>query len=1062
MPDVVRILASGSSSPMDFTLHDDGHSERVAQWMARLAPADVLRVLSEYELALLLLAAYLHDIGMTPAVEKVRRHREFLLSGRAGLLTDDEAARFQYWLDSAGYGVTPPLGGSLAVDEIVRLADEIITYYTRHRHNDWSEEWIRTHLTGEVLGTYEGWVADLVRLCRSHHEGYEVLAGRDFDPRRVGAQAQVVHLRYLAALLRIADILDVDRERTPEVIFHHREVTPGSAKYWKKDAQLTVYLADGQLSIAARPPRAYLHRAVEETIDAIERELALCRRLADTVRFEKPVGPGSDLPHCWTLQPTVFRDVEPRDGAYQYIDGAFRPNTRRLLDLLSGTALYGDPLAAVRELLQNAFDAVRELVAYRRLQQPDPSDPALEAQLGKLLLVRLSLEQDGDRLWLVCRDTGIGMTQEIIRDNLLVSGSPIRPQVMELERRCRTAGFALGRTGQFGIGALSYFMLADQVVLTTRRANDAGDTEPNGWWFESRGIGSFGELRKDFSLANGTEIRMRLRSELAESPAAWAERLSSYVRAVLVKIPCNLAFDAPATPEASFRFAFGWTLEETERGALALERLQPSGEETGYVAPATPSPAYLHRIRRHAARWSRIRQHAERGLRWATEAGDLPNGVGRYRLHLPYLTLPGGVALAVVRPYEDVGGLVLRPVAEGHYMPFSAFTRWAWKGIEIEVTTPRSPEAQSIAGPFGFLVPVHALLGKTEPISGAWLSYGVSAEVDFQSPAVGALSVSRGRLDLTSDGIAAVDWLGDRARDMVETFVSEHRESSFTLMNSRISGVRVPANARYEWALGLGGRALLRKHERRRAVRWGQLRFPLSGVTREPVPLSWSGQTLSGAVQLRQHGHTWSGLSIAWHGPDTPPQRVVALENLGYGPIPVPLWTEPPLPVDPTFPAGWKSDFPPEWRDVCGAMLGGRWAETLAWNLGNPVVRTALASMSPVWTPRPPQVGAATWLDAMLEEILGNQTTAATWVLEVLSSPEPDLRDTLESAPPTFLPRLFEALFGSQRDAAGQWHRIVFYRATESPKLVVLSPPGMQIVESTGLPSPAGAEWRAT
>jgi hypothetical protein len=378
MPDIVRVLASGSNSPKDFTLHDADHAYRVSEWMPRLMPEGVLEALSDFELALLLLAAHLHDIGMTPAVEKVRRHREFLLVGRADLLTEDEKAQFQYWLDSAGYGITPPLDAFRAIDETVRLVDEIITYYTRYRHNDWSEEWIHTQFATEALGSYEGWMADLVRLCRSHHEGYEVLASREFDPRRVGAQAQLVHLRYLAALLRTADVLDVDRERTPEVIFHHRDVASSSATYWKKDAQLTVHLAAGQISISARPPRAYLHRAVEETIDAIEHELALCRRLADAMRFEKPVGPGADLPHRWVLQSNVFRDVEPRDGAYHYIDGAFRPNTQRLLDLLSGTALYGEPLAAVRELLQNAFDAVRELIAYRRLQQPNPSDPALE------------------------------------------------------------------------------------------------------------------------------------------------------------------------------------------------------------------------------------------------------------------------------------------------------------------------------------------------------------------------------------------------------------------------------------------------------------------------------------------------------------------------------------------------------------------------------------------------------------------------------------------------------------------------------------------------------------
>lgn len=65
MPDIERVLNAGTS-PLDFTLHDAEHSFRVAEWMARIVPDDVLPKLSVYELALLLLSAYLHDIGMAP------------------------------------------------------------------------------------------------------------------------------------------------------------------------------------------------------------------------------------------------------------------------------------------------------------------------------------------------------------------------------------------------------------------------------------------------------------------------------------------------------------------------------------------------------------------------------------------------------------------------------------------------------------------------------------------------------------------------------------------------------------------------------------------------------------------------------------------------------------------------------------------------------------------------------------------------------------------------------------------------------------------------------------
>lgn len=1064
MPDIARVLTHGASSPPDFTLHDAEHSYRVADWMARLMPDGLLALLSEYEIALLLLSAYLHDVGMTPELGKIRRHRDFLLTGNEGLLTSDEAQRFQYWLDAAEYGVTPPLNRQRPLDETVRQADEIITGYTRHRHNDWSEEWIRARFTGEPMGTYEGWMADLVRLCRSHHEGYEALVRRDFDPRRVGSGAQVVHLRYLAALLRVADVLDVDRERTPVVVFHHRDVATASQPYWKKDAELTIHLENGQISAAARPLRAYLHRAVEETLDGIERELVLCRRLADVRRFEQPVGPGADLPHRWILQSTLFRDVEPRNGAYQYIDGAFRPNTRRLLELLSGMALYGDPLAAIRELLQNAFDAVRELIAYRRLRMPDPANPALEARIGNLLWVRLWMEQEGDHWWLVCRDDGVGMSQEIIRDALLVSGSPPRPEVLELDRRCRAAGFRLVRTGQFGIGALSYFMLAERVMLTTRRANEAGSAEQHGWHFESSGVGSFGELRADGTLPHGTEVRMRLRSNEAADPVQFAARLSLYLRSALIHIPCNLAFEAPID-EATFRRPPGWVLDDAERTGFVLQDFHASGEETGFGSPETASPKLRRQIERQDKRWEAIRREAATGLRWTTDEGELPEGMGRYRLHLPYFELAGGVSLPFIRPRLERGGLVLRPVARDNYQLTSSFTAWGWKGINVDVTTPTHDDDAPSFFRRG-LVPVDRLLGFRRPVTAVWEQYGVSAEVDLQSAAVGTLAVSRGWVELGPKGKKLVGWLGRRARKLVETFVTAHLDSRFALLNARMTGVTPPTGSQYEWALS--GVWYSGSDARARALHWGALPFPLtlpSVLASLPgLPLVWKGQLLSAAREFRRYGSEWNGHKVAWFAQDTPPQRVVAISAPHGLPVLAPLWTGEPVAAPPAFADGWISEFPTEWRNVCAAFIGET-EEVLIWNQGNVIVRAAL--VAPEKLRKSIQRRTGSW--AVSESALETPATAAIWVLDRVASFTNSFRvdeaseawNEVGSTAPDFLARLWNLLFGASAYANGAWEPITFVLNRWGWRgLVTLTPAGALL--DSDLPPPAGPEWVAS
>ena len=50
------------------------------------------------------------------------------------------------------------------------------------------------------------------------------------------------------------------------------------------------------------------------------------------------------------------------------------------------------------------------------------------------------------------------------------------------------------------------------IIRTRRNTGDRG--EPHGWRFETDGIGSFGELRRDETISGGTEVTLRLRREI--------------------------------------------------------------------------------------------------------------------------------------------------------------------------------------------------------------------------------------------------------------------------------------------------------------------------------------------------------------------------------------------------------------------------------------------------------------------------------------------------------------------------------------------------------------------
>jgi molecular chaperone HtpG len=128
------------------------------------------------------------------------------------------------------------------------------------------------------------------------------------------------------------------------------------------------------------------------------------------------------------------------------VERAFQVDLRGVVDLLSHH-LYGSPRVYVRELMQNAVDAI---TARRAL---DPDAPA-----------RVEIEtpaRTGDGTIRV-RDTGIGLTEDEVHELLATIGRSSKRDDLGFSRH--------EFLGQFGIGLLSCFLVADEVRVHSRSA----------------------------------------------------------------------------------------------------------------------------------------------------------------------------------------------------------------------------------------------------------------------------------------------------------------------------------------------------------------------------------------------------------------------------------------------------------------------------------------------------------------------------------------------------------------------------------------------------------------
>lgn len=126
---------------------------------------------------------------------------------------------------------------------------------------------------------------------------------------------------------------------------------------------------------------------------------------------------------------------------------AFQVDLRGLVDLLSHH-LYSSPRVYLRELMQNAVDAI---TARQRL---DPQAPAA-----------IVITAGGRELRI--DDSGIGLTEDDVHQFLATIGRS--------SKRDEVAGVEVARKeflGQFGIGLLACFVVADEIRVVTRSAVD--------------------------------------------------------------------------------------------------------------------------------------------------------------------------------------------------------------------------------------------------------------------------------------------------------------------------------------------------------------------------------------------------------------------------------------------------------------------------------------------------------------------------------------------------------------------------------------------------------------
>ncbi|QYH35044.1 HSP90 family protein [Salinibacterium sp. M195] len=255
---------------------------------------------------------------------------------------------------------------------------------------------------------------------------------------------------------------------------------------------------------------------------------------------------------------------------------SFQVNLTGVVDLLS-KHIYSSPRVYLRELLQNGRDA---LAARAELEGADAS--------RGIRITPLSANNDTFRF----QDDGIGLTADEMTELLSTVGRSSKRDIFDLPRS--------DYLGQFGIGLLSCFMVADQIVIQSRSARGSAPVE---WIGNSDGTFSVRELEGDIPIGTTVSLKPRFdQHELLSTPT-----VLSLARTFAEFLPVDVRVDLPGggvetvTHAAPFLDAHSATASDLltyGRELLGVDPFAaiplsvPGTSTTGvaYVLPSSPPP----------------------------------------------------------------------------------------------------------------------------------------------------------------------------------------------------------------------------------------------------------------------------------------------------------------------------------------------------------------------------------------------------------------------------------------------------------------------------------------
>lgn len=448
-----------------FSKHNKSHSETILNNIVNVLGKNVIEQLSSTDLWLILESAYCHDLGMVITVEMINaalQDGSFLKYFRS-VLADPFHEMYKYaafYAIKDGKLILKQNDFSLMMYDSVRF---LMSDYFRSRHADNSLKAIAN--TDSVLAldlpkaiVPTRLISMMGAVCRSHTLNFnEVMSLPQVEN---GIATDMAHPRFVACLLRLGDILDIDNNRFSDVFMKTISEMPELSQLHKdKHLSITHLRIDSKyIEVNAKCKSPRVAKVTKDWFSWIKEEVN-----NQTLRWNTIV---PDDISCYL--PTISHldiEIEGYDNLSTIEMPQFTIDVNKALELLQGKNFYKDPFDSIRELLQNAVDSTL-LKLYKNTEVVRNGIDVSFLNAAKQFPIHVEVRRDSNGIIQVSiSDKGLGISKQQLK---FLSNTGSSSKNVLKQDIIRNMPEWMRPSGVFGIGFQSIFLLTDRVDIETK------------------------------------------------------------------------------------------------------------------------------------------------------------------------------------------------------------------------------------------------------------------------------------------------------------------------------------------------------------------------------------------------------------------------------------------------------------------------------------------------------------------------------------------------------------------------------------------------------------------